>query len=189
MSPEQAAGLPVDARADVFSAAVVLAEMVSPREVGTDGSANDRRRLWAELREDPPRVPAGPWSAVLRRALSRSPEGRYSIRGCAGARARTRAAGDGSRRAEPLPGLLPFTREDARFFFGRELEVESLLAPVATPSPASRDWPVRRRQELVPAGRTVAGPSGGLVGAHVHTHGSTALHRSGPGPGAGAGRR
>ena len=78
MSPEQAAGLPLDARADVFSAAVVLAEMVSSPAGGTHDS---RKRLWADLREDPPRVPAGPWSAVLRRALGRSPEGRYPSAG------------------------------------------------------------------------------------------------------------
>ncbi len=143
MSPEQAAGLPVDARADVFSAAVVLAEMVSPRAIGTDGSANDRRRLWAELRHDPPQVSAGPWSPVLRRALSRSPGDRYSSAGAL-ARALEIEQRETSRADQsPYPGLLHFTREDARFFFGRELEVESLL-----------------RQLRRPRLRAVIGPSG-----------------------------
>ena len=143
MSPEQAAGLPVDARADVFSAAVVLAEMVSPRAIGTDGSANDRRRLWAELRQDPPQVSAGPWSPVLRRALSRSPGDRYSSAGAL-ARALEIEQRETSRADQsPYPGLLHFTREDARFFFGRELEVESLL-----------------RQLRRPRLRAVIGPSG-----------------------------
>ena len=143
MSPEQAAGLPVDARADVFSAAVVLAEIVSPRAIGTDGSANDRRRLWAELRQDPPQVSAGPWSPVLRRALSRSPGDRYSSAGAL-ARALEIEQRETSRADQsPYPGLLHFTREDARFFFGRELEVESLL-----------------RQLRRPRLRAVIGPSG-----------------------------
>ena len=33
----------------------------------------------------------------------------------------------------PYPGLLPFAQEDARFFFGRELEVESLLRQLRHP--------------------------------------------------------
>ena len=143
MSPEQAAGLLVDARADVFSAAVVLAEIVSPRAIGTAGSAGDRRRLWAELRQDPPQVSAGRWSPVLRRALSRSPADRYSSVGAL-ARALEIEQRETSRAEQsPYPGLLHFTREDARFFFGRELEVESLL-----------------RQLRRPRLRAVIGPSG-----------------------------
>jgi WD40 repeat protein len=143
MSPEQAAGLLLDARSDVFSAAVVLAELVSPRAIGTVGSANDRRRLWAEVRQDPPQVSAGPWSPVLRRALSRSPEDRYSSAGAL-ARALELEQQETSRAdRSPYPGLLHFTREDARFFFGRELEVESLL-----------------RQLRRPRLRAVIGPSG-----------------------------
>ncbi|WP_162271391.1 WD40 repeat domain-containing serine/threonine protein kinase [Luteitalea pratensis] len=143
MSPEQADGLLVDARADVFSAAVILAEMVSPRTTGTGGSANDRLRLWAELRRDPPQVSAGPWSAVLRRALSRSPGARYSSAGAL-ARALEVEQRETSRAEQsPYPGLLHFTPEDTRFFFGRELEVESLL-----------------RQLRRPRLRAVIGPSG-----------------------------
>jgi hypothetical protein len=140
MSPEQAAGLPLDARADVFSAAVVLAEMVSSPAGGAEKS---RKRLWAELREDPPRVPAGPWSAVLRRALSRSPEGRYPSAGALARALELQQQETGRAEQSPYPGLLPFTQEDARFFFGREQEVESLL-----------------RQLRRPRLRAVIGPSG-----------------------------
>jgi WD40 repeat protein/predicted Ser/Thr protein kinase len=140
MSPEQAAGLALDARADVFSAAVVLAEMVSSPAGATESS---RRRLWAELREDPPRVPAGPWSAVLRRAVGRSPEGRYPTAGAFARALELQHQQTGRAERNPYPGLLPFTQEDARFFFGREQEVESLL-----------------RQLRRPRLRAVIGPSG-----------------------------
>ena len=75
MAPEQAAGGPVDARADVFAAAVVLAEMVSPDGISR---REDRRRLWRDLHADPPGLPESPWRAVLLRALSRSPAGRFT---------------------------------------------------------------------------------------------------------------
>jgi WD40 repeat protein len=129
MAPEQAAGLPLDARADVFSAAVVLAEMVS----SPGGTHDSRKRLWADLREDPPRVPAGPWSAVLRRALCRSPEGRYSSAGAMARALELEQHATGRAEHSPYPGLLPFAQEDARFFFGRELEVESLLRQLRHP--------------------------------------------------------
>lgn len=140
MSPEQAAGLALDARADVFSAAVVLAEMVSSPAGATESS---RRQLWAELRENPPRVPAGPWSAVLRRAVGRSPDGRYPSAGAFARALELQHQQTGRAEQNPYPGLLPFTQEDARFFFGREQEVESLL-----------------RQLRRPRLRAVIGPSG-----------------------------
>jgi serine/threonine protein kinase len=176
MSPEQAVGSPLDARADVFSAAVVLAEMVSPTGGGTHES---RKRLWEDLREDPPRVPAGPWSAVLRRALCRLPEGRYPSAGALARALELAQHTTGRAEQSPYPGLLSFTEEDARFFFGRELEVESLLR---------HDWSVWRWQKLLSASRAVARPSGGMVGAHVHAHRST-LHRACPGAGVGDGGR
>ena len=140
MSPEQAAGLPLDARADVFSAAVVLAEMVSVPAAGTQDS---RKKLWAEVREDPPRVPPGPWNSVLRRALSRSPDSRYSSAGALARALELHHQATGRAEESPYPGLLPFTQQDARFFFGREHEVEALL-----------------RQLRRPRLRAVIGPSG-----------------------------
>ncbi len=50
MAPEQAAGLKVDARADVYSAGVVLAEMVSPDGIK---SFESRQSVWEGVRSEP----------------------------------------------------------------------------------------------------------------------------------------
>ena len=121
--------MPLDARADVFSAAVVLTEMVSPEATTHDG----RKRSGAELRQDPPRVPAGPWSRVLRRALSRLPDGRYPSAGALARALELLPRELGRVEESPYPGLLHFTEENARFFVGRELEVESLLRRLRRP--------------------------------------------------------
>jgi WD40 repeat protein len=130
MPPEQAAGLTVDARADVFSSAVLLAEMISREPIATQA---DRQQLWARLREEPPRVPPGPWAPVLRRALCRSPEGRYSTAGAMARVLELEQREIGRAEQSPYPGLLPFTREDAHLFFGREFEVEALLRKLRRP--------------------------------------------------------
>jgi serine/threonine-protein kinase len=57
MAPEQAAGLKVDARADVYSAGVVLAEMVSPDGIKDFES---RQSVWEGIRQEPARVPDSP---------------------------------------------------------------------------------------------------------------------------------
>jgi tetratricopeptide (TPR) repeat protein len=78
MAPEQAAGRPLDARADVFAAAVILAEMVSP---DGPGRRDARQRLWRDAHADPPGIPEGPWKPVLLRALSRSAADRFPSAG------------------------------------------------------------------------------------------------------------
>jgi hypothetical protein len=75
MAPEQARGEQVDARADVFSAGVMLAEVVS---VGGPDATAAREGLWRALRSTPPQVPDGPWAAVLQRAVAAQREERYS---------------------------------------------------------------------------------------------------------------
>jgi WD40 repeat protein len=124
MAPEQAAGLEVDARADVYSAGVVLAEMVSP-----DGIKNfeSRQSVWDGIRQEPARVPDAPWAPVLKKAVAKDREQRYNS-----AHTLTRALEDVTLRVEgaenltPYPGLASFTEEDAEYFFGREAEVEQM---------------------------------------------------------------
>ena len=67
MSPEQARGEALDARADVFAAGLVLAEMVDPSGVR---DAEARRDLWQRCREDPPELADSPWAPILRQALA-----------------------------------------------------------------------------------------------------------------------
>jgi predicted Ser/Thr protein kinase len=124
MAPEQAAGLKVDARADVYSAGVVLAEMVHPQGVK---NLESRKSVWEGVRQEPAQVPESPWRPVLKKAVAKDPNRRYNS-----AHTLTRALEDVTLRVEgaedlhPYPGLASFTEADAEYFFGREAEVERL---------------------------------------------------------------
>ncbi len=141
MAPEQARGEPADARGDVFSAGVVLAEMVAPAGVRSQAA---RQAVWRGIHEDPPAVGETPWAAVLRKAVARAAELRYptaAVLSRALEEVTLRSAGDESKR--PYPGLASFTDQDAAYFVGRELEIEEL-------------WKRMRRPHLL----ALVGPSG-----------------------------
>jgi len=132
MAPEQAAGQTLDPRADVYSAGVVLAEMVSPDGIK---SFESRQSLWEGVRSEPAKLPDSPWAPVLKKAVAKDREGRYNT-----ARTLTRALEDVTLRVEgaedlhPYPGLASFTEEDAEYFFGREAEVEQMWRKLEGPA-------------------------------------------------------
>ncbi len=74
MSPEQARGEEVNARADVFSAGVVLAEMIAPNGIKTPTT---REAIWHGIHLEPPELPDTPWAAVLAKAVARFADQRY----------------------------------------------------------------------------------------------------------------
>ena len=131
MAPEQARGEAADARSDVFSAAVVLAEMIAPGGIRTDEA---REAVWRRLHHDPPEAGGTPWEEVVRRALAHRPDHRYST---AASLARAleevtlRTSADEAQR--PYPGLASFTERDAEYFVGRELEIEEMWKKLRRP--------------------------------------------------------
>jgi TolB-like protein len=81
MSPEQARGVPVDGRSDIWSLGVVLYEMVSgrlpfPGETPGDRLASILERTPEPIRQLHPAVPAG-LEKLIERALAKNREARY----------------------------------------------------------------------------------------------------------------
>ena len=75
MSPEQADGLPLDARSDVFSFGAVLYEMISGKAAFAGTTVG--QVLSAVLRDDPPPLEAGALEPIVRKCLAKQPDERY----------------------------------------------------------------------------------------------------------------
>jgi hypothetical protein len=130
MAPEQGRGEGTDARADVFSVAMVLAEMLSA-ERGPEASS--RRTFWEDVRREPPVLPETPWTRVLLKGVASDREERYaSAAELARVLEEITVRVDGAEEEHPYPGLSSFSEEDSRFFFGREAEVEALWKRLQT---------------------------------------------------------
>lgn len=124
MAPEQRRGEGTDARADVFSAGIVLAEMLS---VGGDASDVIRHSIWESVREATPSLPEIPWRRILLKAVAFDRDDRYPS---AAAMARTlekvAVRVESAEDKTPYPGLAAYGADGAEFFFGREAEIETL---------------------------------------------------------------
>jgi serine/threonine-protein kinase len=131
MAPEQARGEEVDSRADVFSAGVVLAEMIAPSGIQTP---TQREAIWRGIHHEPPEVSDSSWASVLTKAVARVADQRYrSAAALARALEEVTLQVDGAEDVRPYPGLASFTEEDAEYFFGRELEVEAMWKKLRRP--------------------------------------------------------
>jgi serine/threonine-protein kinase len=76
MSPEQATGMPVDARTDLYSVGVMFYEMLSGRVPFAADDVMEVLRM--HVREEPPSLPVAPAVAeILSRLLAKAPEDRY----------------------------------------------------------------------------------------------------------------
>ena len=131
MSPELARGGSVDARADVYAAGVVLAEMVSPDGIR---DLESRKSIWEGVRQEPVRIPQTPWAPVLERAVAKEPDDRQDsahtlIRELEEVTLRL----SGEQELDPYPGLAAFTEVEAEYFFGREAETEAMWRRLEAP--------------------------------------------------------
>ena len=164
MSPEQAAGQTLDARADVYAAGVVLAEMVSPDGIK---SFDSRQSVWEGVRSEPAKVPDTPWAPVIQKAVKKDRENRFNS-----AHTLTRALEDVTLRVEgaddlhPYPGLASFTEADAEYFFGREAEVEQMWRKLEGPPRMLRDHGAFGSRKILVHRGGFGGPCAAGLGDH-----------------------
>ncbi len=97
MSPEQCRGTPVDARSDVFSAGIVLYELVTGQKPFTGTTPHE---MWHRLLNEPPPDPAGlrpdlpaEMGAIIARSLAKDPKDRFASAATMAAALRAGSAG------------------------------------------------------------------------------------------------
>jgi WD40 repeat protein len=129
MSPEQIKGESLDLRSDLFSFGVVLYEMLTglnpfhrPLEAETIGAVLHYEP--EPLTRYSPR--AARFESCVRKLLSKAPQSRYQTSAEVLLALRALPVEFSEGEVSPYPGLAPFKREQAGFFFGREVEVEAM---------------------------------------------------------------
>src|SRR5262245_9133685 len=132
MSPEQAAGKPLDARSDVFSFGAVLYELLAGSRAFTGDST--AQILSAVLRDDPrPFEAPGALQQIVRRCLAKDPDRRFQT--MADVRRALHHLPPGGRDAAASIAVLPFAnlsadRENEYFGDGLAEEIINALAQV-----------------------------------------------------------
>jgi TolB-like protein/predicted Ser/Thr protein kinase len=132
MSPEQAQGLMVDARSDVFSFGLVLYELLSGSRAFRGETAV--ATLSSILKDDPPPLAAAPsFEPVIRRCLAKNPAARYQS--IADVRAALQHAASPVE-AQPSIAVLPFVNmsgDPEQEYFSDGLAEEIINALVRVP--------------------------------------------------------
>jgi serine/threonine-protein kinase len=133
MSPEQAQGLPADARSDVFSFGAVVYELLSGRRVFERGSFLDT--LNAVVRDEPPSLES-PASNLVKRCLAKQPAQRFqTMAEVKTALHQLRTKQSGPAQTAPSIAVLPFANmsrdpDDEYFSDGLAEEIINALAQV-----------------------------------------------------------
>ena len=161
MPPEQSRGEGTDARADVFSAGIVLAEMLA---VGGDAADVIRHELWKAVRETPPSLPEIPWRRILLKAIATDRDERYES---AAAMARTleKVADPGRRRGrqDSLSGARRLRVRRRPVLLRPRSRSRGAVEETAARPHARSDRPFRRGQEFLRKRRAPTRQPEGLV--------------------------
>jgi len=132
MSPEQAQGLPVDARSDVFSFGAVLYEMLSGRRAFRGQTAI--ATITAVVKEDPAPVSASPAiQSIVGRCLAKQPSQRFQT--IAEVKTALEQVGQTEDAPRPSIAVLPFAnmsgdKEQEYFSDGLAEEIINVLAHI-----------------------------------------------------------
>ncbi|EPX64203.1 hypothetical protein D187_005337 [Cystobacter fuscus DSM 2262] len=142
MAPEQCRNAAeVDGRADVYALGVLLFELLAGRPPFVSNETIEvismhRYVVPPSLQDFAPMLP-GVLSAFVASMLAKDPAQRPTMLRCRDMLGR---AWEMERDECPVPGLAPFTEEQAELFFGRKEDLDELLALLEQARTAERRW-------------------------------------------------